>query len=372
MKKKILYIVNIDKFFISHRIEIAKTASKFFSIHLATKFTLKRNYFKKLGFKTHDLALKRGSLGVVSNIVTFLNILWIVIKVKPDLIHFISIKPILLGGIVTRFFQGTAKVFSVTGLGFVFIEKGFFAKIRKWFFTFLYKIALNHKNYKIIFQNLDDYNVIKKSIFSKKNLELIGGSGVSIKKYKPSPLNFFNPIVMFPSRMLSHKGLYEFVESIQILKKENINARFVLVGDLDLENPAGVKIQRINKWVKKGLLEYWGYKKNMNKIINLATIVVLPSYREGFPKVLMEAASCGRPTITTNVPGCRDAITTKTGILVPPRNSKQLARAIRNLLKNKNKIKKMGKFARMHAIKNFNIIKIVDMHINIYKRVLKL
>jgi glycosyltransferase involved in cell wall biosynthesis len=370
MKKKLLYIVNVDKFFISHRIEVAKKACNFFSVHLATKFTINKNYFKKLRIKTHDIKIKRRDYSIIYNLLTFFQILWIIIKIKPDLIHFVSIKPVLFGGIIARFFLNTIKVFSITGLGYVFIQNGFFSKIRKFFFIFLYKIALNHKNCKIIFQNLDDYNIIKKAIISKKNIELIKGSGVCLKKYSPRPLNFSNPVVMLPSRMLSHKGLYEFVEAAKILMKKNINARFVLVGDLDLDNPAGVKIEEINNWVNKNLVEYWGYKKNMNRIINLATIVVLPSYREGFPKILMEAASCGRPVVTTNVPGCRDAITKDTGILVPAKNSRYLANAIINLLKNKKKIKKMSKLSRQHAINNFDINKIVDIHVNIYKKLI--
>ena len=374
MKKKILYIVNVDKFFFSHRIEIANKAKEFFNIHIATKFKLNKNYFQKKGFFTHELFLKRGSIGFLSNILTILNIFFIIKKLKPDLIHFISIKPVLLGGIVSRLFPSIPKIFSVTGLGFVFIKKDFFSIIRRWFFKFLYKLALNQKYFKIIFQNLDDYKLIKKNTnIKKKNYELISGSGVSLKEYRPKILNFQNPIVMFPSRMLSHKGLHEFVEAAKILKKENIKAKFVLVGDIDKENPACVQIETINRWVKEKTVEYWGHKKHMNTAINLATIIVLPSYREGFPKVLIEAAACGRPSITTNVPGCRDAIiNNSTGILIPPRNSIKLAQVIKNLLKNKKKIKKMGSKARKHAVKNFDINHVVNIHIKIYKNILKL
>ena len=201
---------------------------------------------------------------------------------------------------------------------------------------------------------------------------MIPGSGVDLKKYSPKKMNLKNPIVMLPSRMLSHKGVYEFINAVKIIKKQKVNARFVLVGDLDEENPSGIKLNIIKSWVNDNLVEYWGHKKNMTKILNLASIIVLPSYREGFPKVLMEAAACGRPSITTNVPGCKDAVVNNyTGILVPLKNSNMLANEIEKLLNNKNKINKLGSNSRNYALKNFDIKRIVDKHIKLYREILK-
>lgn len=370
MKKKLLYIVNVDTFFLSHRIDIAKKAKKYFTVHIATKFTTNKNYFKNQGMFTHDLFINRSSFGFISNLISCIHIIWLIIKIRPDLIHFVSIKPVLLGGIVSRFYPNISKIFSITGLGYVFTQKDYFSKIRRSFFIYLYKIALNQKNYKIIFQNLYDVNILKKSIPQKKNVELIPGSGVSLSRYKPKAINLSNPTIMFASRMLIHKGIYEFIEAVKILKREGCNAKYVLVGNVDPYNFSSISLSEIENWVKCGLVEYWGHKNNMNKILSLATILVLPSYREGFPKILMEAASCGRPVITTNVPGCKNAITNKTGVLVPCKNSKYLAKAIKNLLKNKNKIIKMGIQSRKHAVKNFDIQNIINKNINIYKNLI--
>jgi glycosyltransferase involved in cell wall biosynthesis len=177
---------------------------------------------------------------------------------------------------------------------------------------------------------------------------------------------------MFPSRMLRHKGLIEFLQAAEILKKNKIQAKFVLVGEIDIHNPTGVKISQINKWTLSGIVEYWGHNSNMNKILNLSTIVVLPSYREGFPKVLMEAAACGKPVITTNVPGCRDAVINNfTGKIIPKKNSVLLALTIKNLLSDKNKMRTMSKNARKHAEKNFDVNKIIQMHLEIYQSLIK-
>lgn len=370
MKKKLLYIVNIDTFFLSHRIDIAKKAKKNFTVHIATKFTKYKNYFDKQGMFTHHLLLDRSSFGLISNLISFIHIFLLILKIRPNLIHFVSIKPVLLGGIVSRFYPNISKIFSISGLGYVFIQRDYFSKIRRFFFIFMFKIAFNHKKYKIIFQNLDDIKILKKSISEKKNVELIPGSGVSLSKYKPKNINWLNPTIMFASRMLIHKGIYEFIEAVKILKRDGCNAKYVLVGSIDPGNLSSVSFNEISSWVKSGLVEYWGYKNNMNKILNLATIVVLPSYREGFPKILMEAASCGRPVVTTNVPGCKDAISSKTGILVPYKNSKSLAKAIKNLLKNKKKIIQMSIDSRRHAVKNFDIKNIINKNINIYRNLI--
>ena len=373
MKQKILYIVNIDKFFVSHREEIALKARSFLQVELAAKLKLKKKYFIKKNIFTYNLFLNRGSYSFFSNFLTMINIFSIILKAKPDLIHFISIKPVLIGGIVAKFFPKIPKIFSITGLGSSFIKDNFFSNTKYYFLILLYKLALKQKRIKVIFQNKNDLNFIKKKTDLKKSsCILIPGSGVDLKKYSPKKINLKNPIVMLPSRMLSHKGVYEFINAVKILKKQRVNARFVLVGDLDEENPSGIKLNIIKSWVNDNLVEYWGHKKNMTKILNLASIIVLPSYREGFPKVLMEAAACGRPSITTNVPGCKDAVVNNyTGILVPLKNSNLLANEIEKLLNNKNKINKMGSNSRNYALKNFDIKRIVDKHIKLYREILK-
>ncbi len=374
MKKKILYVVNLDTFFISHRQDIALKAKSFLKIHLASKFEKNIKYFQKKNIYTHNLFIERGKFSFISNLITMLNIFFIIIKIRPDLIHFISIKPVLIGGIISRLFPSVPKIFSITGLGSAFIKDSNFSILKKIFLSFLYKIALKQNKLKIIFQNKDDLNFILKIIRLRKNqYKILKGSGVSLKKYKPKKLNFKMPIVMLPSRIMSHKGVYEFVKAVKFLKKKKILARFVLVGDLEKENPSKIKKHQVMSWVKQNIIEYWGFKSNMSKILNLATIVVLPSYREGFPKVLMEAAACGRPSITTDVPGCRDAVVNNhTGVLVPVRNYKRLAIEIKKLLNDKSRMKKMSLNSRKYALKNFDINNIVNLHMDIYRRILNL
>ena len=370
MKNKILYVVNIDKFFLSHRIDIADKAKSLFKVHLATKFELDEKIFKRKNISIHQLNIDRSSFGFISNFITMINILKILIEVRPNIVHFISIKPVVIGGIISRLVPSITKIFSITGLGSAFIGDSILSKIKFNLLLFLYKIALNQKKCEVIFQNKNDLNLLLNNTNLKKsNCELIPGSGLSLKKFKPKKFNFKNPIVMFPARMIGHKGIFEFVNAARILKTKKIRARFVLVGDIDKDNPSSIKRDLIKQWENENIVEYWGYKEQMSNILSLATIIVLPSYREGFPKVLMEAAAVGRPSITTNVPGCKDAVIHNyTGILIPVRNSRKLVSEIKNLLNNKSKIKKMGKNARDYALKNFDINRIVSSHIKIYKK----
>ena len=153
--------------------------------------------------------------------------------------------------------------------------------------------------------------------------------GVDLKLFSYSKINNKIPVVIMASRIIADKGVYEFIEAIKYIKKLNFKAKFYLAGNLDYDNPSFISKYKIKEWERKKLIKFLNYKKNIYKIIKKSSIVVLPSYREGFPKILIEAAACGRPVVTTNVPGCRDAIINgSTGILVPAKNSKKLAEAI--------------------------------------------
>ena len=174
--------------------------------------------------------------------------------------------------------------------------------------------------------------------------------------------------ILLPARMLYEKGIYEFVEAAKIIKKKNLKASFILVGDNISLNPSCIKKEEIKSWIEEGLIDYLDYQKDIKSIYDQTTIVCLPSWREGFPKVLMEAASCGIPTITTDVPGCRDAIIDKkTGFLVPLKNPKAIAEKIEQLIKNKNLQKRMGKAGRFLAISKFDYNVIVPQIVNLYE-----
>ena len=290
-------------------------------------------------------------------------------KIKPDILHLISLKPIIFGGLISFISPVNSMVISITGLGSMFIKKGFFFKIRQGIFNLLYTVIFTFPRLRVIIQNKDDRDyLINHAGLKKKNIKMINGSGVDLERFKFSKILNNSKSILMAARIIEDKGVFEFIKAAEYLKKINFNAKFFLVGDIDFDNPSAIKKSVVESWKKNKIVNYL---KNQNKIellIKKSTIVILPSYREGFPKILMESAAVGRPVISTSVPGCKDAVINNvTGFLVPKKNYLALAKAIVKIFKNKNLIKKMGKAARKHAEINFNVIDVVSKHISIYK-----
>jgi len=372
IKKKILFVVNIDKFFLSHRINIAmELIKKQYEVHLACKFTQNKKKIEKQGLILHDLNLSRSGMGLIDNLKSFLEIFFLVKKIKPDLIHAITIKPIIFVGIASYICKIPSIVFSISGLGFVFLTNGIISRIRRNFILILYKISFRHSNCNIIFQNPDDLNFILKKInLNIKKTSLIYGSGVFLKKYiHKIKKNFFIKI-LFASRLLIHKGIKEFVKAAQILKT-NKKIKFIVAGSIDQDNPSSINEKDLKLWVKKKYIKYIGFKKDLRKTIFNSDIVVLPSYGEGFPKILIEAAAAGKPIITTNVSGCRNAIIPgQTGILINKQNYEELVDALYFLINNKKIRNKMGIEAKKLAKDYYDINSVTSKHMQIYNKLI--
>ena len=370
MKNKIIFLVNIDSFFVSHRLPIAKQLLlDGYDVHIATQFTRYKKTLLKMGFNTHDINFNKNSVNLLKAILPIFQIFFLIRKIKPTIIHLISLKPIIFGGFVTLISPINSMVISITGLGSMFLKKGIFYKIRENMFNLFYRIIFLFPNLKVILQNRSDLNYLIKNAKLKKNkTEIIRGSGVDLKSLKFSEIPKREPIIVMASRIIADKGIFEYIKSIQYLKKHNFEGKFYLVGDIDHKNPSAIKKSTVNYWHKKKIIIYVKHQKKISTFLKKSTIIVLPSYREGFPKILMEAAACGRPVITTNVPGCKDAIIKNvTGILVPPKNHILLAKAIKNLCDNRKRLEIIGKAARKHALKNFDINNVVSQHLYIYK-----
>lgn len=364
--KKILFLVNTDWFFVSHRLPIALEAKlRGHEIHVGC---VKSNSYKKIqskGIKVHNLKLDRSSLNPFKIINSFISIFSLILKVRPNIVHSITIKPVILGGIATRFFKNTKFVASISGLGYIFSNRNHKSFLKIFIVKLLYKIALNHKNLKIIFQNeYDKETILKLCKISNVSSLLIKGSGVDLKKYKFKPIPEGKPIILFASRLLISKGIREFVSSA----KYNPNLNFVVAGKLDEGNPEVISKEELISWEAQGIIKYIGFQKDIINLISKSSIVVLPSfYGEGLPKILIEAAALGRPIITTDHPGCRDAIlNNKSGILVPIKDVKALSESIKELICNPEKMKFMGLEARKFADENFDIKKVIKMHMKVY------
>jgi glycosyltransferase involved in cell wall biosynthesis len=370
--KKLLFIVNVDWFFISHRLPIAVEAIKQgYEVHIATTVTDKLDLLERSGLIVHDLSLHRSRSGVLI-ISELWSLLFIIKAINPDIVHLVTIKPVLLGGIAARLAKVPAIVSAISGLGFVFHSNGFTSFVRYKLTSLFYYFSLGHKNQMIIFQNKDDKSKICKIRSDVCNRStLIPGSGIDLSLYSVMENNLNPPTVMMAARLLSSKGVREFIQASKIVNESNKSVRFILVGDIDLLNPESIKESELSQWKSEGVVEIWGYRDDMHSVIPQASIIVLPSYYgEGLPKVLIEAAACGRAVITTDHPGCRDAVTPETGILIPIKDPVALANAIQGLLQNPQKIVRMGESGRELAEQNYSIEKVCEVHIKIYQDLL--
>lgn len=371
MKKKILFVVNVDWFFISHRLPIALEAIKHgFEVHVATSITTDKKILSNYGINIHEINFNRKSQNIFNIIIISFKLAKVIKLINPDIVHLITIKPVIIGGFISSLLGIKALVISITGLGYTFIANGFIANLRKFFIIKIYNFIFLHKNLKIIFQNNDDLKLLTNRLTFNK-VVLIKGSGVNLSLFKYTKLPNEKSIVMMASRLIKDKGLIEFLNAAQILKNKGLNARFVLIGNIDNENPSVINKNYINKHIEKGNIEWWGHRNNMHQVVSLAHLIVLPSYREGMPKILLEAAACGRAVITTDVPGCKDAIIANiTGLLVPVRNHIELADKIEYLINRPDKLVEMGLAGRKLAEDEFDIKDVINKHISIYNELL--
>jgi glycosyltransferase involved in cell wall biosynthesis len=368
--KRLLIVVNVDWFFLSHRLPIALRAlTEGYDVYLLTTDTGFRDTIEKHGIKFYDISIKRSGTNFFSEFILFCNLYYTYKKIKPDIIHHITLKPIIYGTFISKFInQKSLIVNAISGLGFVFINPSKF--ILRNILIFILRFSCNRDNLSFIFQNNDDYlELLNSKIFSDKNkIFFIKGSGVDLIKYyyaKPSPKNKIR--ILFPSRMLWDKGVKELREATDILSTTYINkVEFILCGNID-NNKSSVTKDFLNEWSDGEYVNWIGYQENMINIFINSDIVVLPSYREGLPKALIEACAIGRPIITTNSIGCKDCVDNNiNGILINVKSGIELANALEKLIIDSTLRLKMGLESRKKAELEFDINHVINVHMLIY------
>lgn len=374
MKRKIFYVANVDWFFISHRLPLALHAlEQDYEVYLLSLDTGRRQELEAKGIHFINIPFKRSGSNPFHELKCIFLLYRYYNRYKPEIIHHITLKASLLGSLAGKMVGNHHIINAISGLGYNFTDgrDGWLQKAIKLFI----RLAFKSKNISFILQNPDDVELIKGlDLVPFSRIFLIKGSGVNLDEYSYFKASDEFPLkVLFPARILLDKGVMEFIEAAKILESEFLGkAKFILAGDCDKENLSVLGEEELQKFLVKDYIEWIGFQKNMKLIYQNSSIVILPSYREGLPKSLIEACSVGRPIITTDVPGCRECVEDGVnGYLVPAKDADSLADAIKLLLMDAEKRDEFGRNSRLLAEKEFSIDKVIDLTFNIYNKYLE-
>jgi glycosyltransferase involved in cell wall biosynthesis len=371
-RTSLLFVVNVDWFFLSHRLPIARAAAEAgYDVTVAAADTGQAGRIRAAGLRFVPLELSRKGIGPVSEARALARLVSLYRRERPDIVHHVTIKPVLYGSLAARAAGVPVVINAVSGLGYAFTGEG--RRTLRAVVQSLYRAGLSNPRAHTIFQNPDDMELfVSRRLLRAPQAVLIRGAGVDCAEFRVRPEPAGPPIVLLPARMLWDKGVGAFVEAARLLRARAVPARFVLVGDSDPGNPTAVPVSTLEAWVREGVVEWWGARDDMPDVLSQAAIVVLPSRREGLPKVLLEAAACGRAIVATDVPGCREAVLHgRTGLLVDYGDSAALAEAIAQLAAEPALRTKYGRAGRALAEREFAVERVVSETLALYRRVLR-
>jgi glycosyltransferase involved in cell wall biosynthesis len=367
---RLCFVVNNPEFLVSHRLVLALGARDAgHDVHVIAPRGPGAEVLEGKGFSFHEWRLDRGGQALASEAVAVARLVALYRQVRPDVVHHVTIKPVLYGSLAAAATGVRGVVNAVSGLGYVFMAQGRRAAVRRALVARAYRMALARPNSAVILQNDDDEADLRAAgALAAARVVKIRGSGVDIDAFPVTdePTGSL-PVVVCPARLLRDKGVHEFVEAARILKGQ---ARFALVGSIDVKNPTAVKEALVRQWETERLVEWWGHRHDMATVFQQATLVALPSYREGLPKALLEAGASGRAVVTTDAPGCRDVVDFgRLGPLVPVGNGPALARAIAALLGDSATRDRLRHSLAAHVRTHFDQRLVLHRHLEVWASV---
>ncbi len=353
---KILLVANTDWYLFRFRLLLAKhLRSQGMEVVFVSPAGSYTGEIEAGGFRWVEWYVGRQTVNPFGELKSILRLIRIFQNERPSLVHLHTIKPVLYGSLAARFVKLSAIVRSITGRGYVFLGTDMRAKILRPLVKGIYRLMLHADAGATIFENQTDRQFfLDKSLILPNRSLVIEGVGADTDYYSIMPEPEGIPAVLMAGRLLWDKGVGTFIEAARILKQK-MDVRFILVGEVDPGNPASIELEVVKNWAAEGIVEWWGWQADMRVAFAASHVVTLPSFGEGIPTILLEAASCGRPIVATNVPGCRDVVQENVnGLLVPPNNPELLAAALAKLLTDPLLRSKMGRQARLLAEQRFS------------------
>lgn len=371
MKKKLFIVAIVDWAFLSHRLQIALSAkNEGYKVYIVTKNTGLFSNIHEHGLETIEIPFDRSVKSLKSEIGVIKNLRTAIKREKPDIMHNVSLKASIYSSIAGKKYSNILIINAINGLGYSFTSSK--SKMFKILIKYMMRNAFkNNNNLKFIFQNIHDRNYFIENKYANKcNSIIIKGSGINLNKIKYHiPIDKNKIIIILAARMLKDKGIIELKDASEILKnKYSQKILFQLVGSIDVENPSGFTETELKSMIIPGYFEWLGFRKDIIRLYERSDIAVLPSYREGLPKALIEACAVGRPIITTNAPGCDECVVENiNGFKVSVKDSVGLAKKIEILVNDKNKRLEYGLNSRKLAEHEFDINDVIKRTIKIYK-----
>ncbi|MBS3963676.1 MAG: glycosyltransferase family 4 protein [Methylomonas sp.] len=346
---KLLFLVTEDWYFCSHRMALAQAAqASGYAVSVLCRVKHHGDVIRDAGFELIDLPMRRGGLNPAREWMTLVRIWQVYRRLKPDLVHQVAVKPVVYGSLAAWFLPTIKQVNLLAGLGTVFSARHWKTSVLKFLLKRLFRWLLRQPHVITVVQNRQDYAVLTEQLgLLPQQVRLIKGSGVDIEQFgysamPPPPLR-----LALVSRLLWDKGIAEFVAAARLLKQKGLQFQALLVGEPDEENIRSIGVEQLKDWQDEGVVDCVGRIDDVAAFWRSVHIAVLPSYREGLPKTLLEAAASGRPIITTDTAGCNEIVEHEVnGLLVPVRSVPPLADALERLVSNPALCAQMGKAGR--------------------------
>lgn len=371
---RLLFVANQVSDFLQHRMVLASTLREAgFDVHIAVPREPGLEVISRQGIPVHIFYLRRMSARPLDELRCWVSLVRLYRRLRPTLVHHLSLKPVLYGGVAARIAGVPAAVNTLTGLGHLFTARTAKMRVLRSIVAAGLRFSFSHQNHRLILQNLDDRDsLLASGIVLGDRAVLIKGSGVNLSLFTPDPEPDGPPVVLMASRMLWEKGVGEFVAAARALRARGVRARFVLLGEPDHGHPSAIPLPTLEQWRAAGDVEWLGWRHDMPALMAQSHIVCLPSYYgEGVPHVLLEAAASGRPIVTTDSPGCREVVRHgQNGLLVPVRDGEALIGAIAQLIEDAPLRAAMGARGREIAVTEFSLEQVIDANLAVYRSLL--
>lgn len=373
-RTSLLYLVTEDWYFVSHRLALAKAASEAgYDVKVATRVDKHGETIASAGLEIIPINFSRSGVGPLHETRTIQSLVQLYRRLRPDVVHHVAMKPVIYGSLAARAAGVTGVVNAMMGLGYVFSSDAAKARALRPLVRAGLHAALSGRNSRVIVQNEDDLAMFASQRLAKpEQIRLIRGSGVDPSLFPVADPPPGAPVVVLPARILRDKGVVEFVDAARSLKVAGVMARFVLLGDPDPLNPASIADATVQGWVREGVVEHWGWKaqSEMPRLFSDSTLVCLPSYREGLPKALLEAAAAARAIVTADVPGCREIVRQGVnGWRVPARDAAALAVALKEALADPALCRRYGLAGRAMVENEFSLDRVIRQTLDVYREV---